>query len=129
MDAVEADVRVLRKFISDDEVKETTNSWVPDTGFVRGRSSQYLKTVDIYWHLKTLMGRVLLDHHEARQEVLLQLDDMQLQVKLVDHKLNLIADKLVGMDLSNLDYAQPQVPVTAGQPLAKFYVVPSVVFV
>jgi hypothetical protein len=66
--------------------------------------------MDIYWHLKTLMGRVLLDHHEARQEILLQLDDMQLQIKLVDHKLNLIAEKLVGMDLSNLDYAQPQVP-------------------
>jgi hypothetical protein len=58
------------------------------------------------------MGRVLLDHHEARQEVLLQLDDVQLQVKLVDHKLNLIIDKLPDMDLSNLDYAQPQVPTT-----------------
>jgi hypothetical protein len=51
------------------------------------------------------MGRVLLDHHEAYQEVLLWLDDMQLQVKLVDHKLNLIAEKLVGIDMSNLDFA------------------------
>jgi hypothetical protein len=61
--------------------------------------------VEIYWHLKKLMGRVLLDHHEACQEVLLQLDDMQLQVKLVDHKLNLIADKLASIDMSNLDFA------------------------
>jgi hypothetical protein len=51
------------------------------------------------------MGRVLLNHHEACQEVLLQLDDMQLQVKLVDHKLNLIADKLASIDMSNLDFA------------------------
>jgi hypothetical protein len=106
MDLAEADVHVLRRFIPDDEVRETTSSWVPDTGTFRGWTSQYLKTMDIYWHLKTLMGQVLLDHHEARQEVLLQLDDVQLQVKLVDHKLNLIADKLAGMDLSNLDYAQ-----------------------
>jgi hypothetical protein len=74
--------------------------------------------MDIYWHLKTLMGQVLLDHHEARQEILMQLDDVQLQVKLVDHKLNLIADKLVGMDLSNLDYAQPQVPTTEGRTIS-----------
>jgi hypothetical protein len=33
---------------------------------------------------------------------------------MVNHKLNLIADKLAGMDLSNLDYAQPQVPATEG---------------
>jgi len=38
MDAVEADVRVLRRFTSDDEVKETTRSWVPDTIFFRGWS-------------------------------------------------------------------------------------------
>jgi hypothetical protein len=64
------------------------------------------------------MGRVLLDHHEAHQEILMHLDDVQLQVKLVDHKLNLIADKLAGMDLSNLDYAQPQVPATEGRTIS-----------
>jgi len=114
MDMAEADVRVLLKFVLDDKVKEMTNSWVPNNGSVRGWSSQYLKTMDIYWHLKTMMGRVLLDHHEAHQEVLVQLDEVQLQIKLVDHKMNLITDKLVGMDLSNLDYAQPQVPTVAG---------------
>jgi hypothetical protein len=39
MDVAEADVQVLRKFISDEEVKETTSSWVPDIGYVHGRSS------------------------------------------------------------------------------------------
>jgi hypothetical protein len=33
MDATKVDVWVLRKFISNDEVKEMTNSWVPDTRF------------------------------------------------------------------------------------------------
>jgi len=64
------------------------------------------------------MGRVLLDHQEARQEIIMHLDDVHLQVNLVDHKLNLIADKLVGMDLSNLDYDQPQVPVVEGRTIS-----------
>jgi hypothetical protein len=115
MDMAEVDVRVLWKFISDNEVKESTSLWVPNTGSFRGRSSQYLKTVDIYWHLKTLMGRVMLDHYEARQKVLLQLNEAQLQIKLVGHKLNLVANKMTDMDLSNLDYAQPQVPAIAGR--------------
>jgi hypothetical protein len=108
-------VQVLRKFIPDEEVSQTTNPWVPDTGTIQGWLSHYLKTINIYWHLKTLMGRVLLDHHEARQEVLMQLDDVQLQVKLIDHKLNMFIDKVVGMDLKNLEYAQPQVPTTEGR--------------
>jgi len=70
--------------------------------------------VEIYWQLKTLIGRVLLDHLEAHQGVLLQLGYMQLQIKLVDHKLNFIAENMVGMDLSNLYSTQPQFPATAG---------------
>jgi len=53
-----------------------------------------------------MMGQFLLDHHESRQEVLRQLDDVQLQVKLD------------GMDLSNLDYAQPQVPTAEGKTIS-----------
>jgi len=47
MDLAKADVHFLSRFIPDDEVTKTTNLWVPDTGIVQGRSSQYLKTVDI----------------------------------------------------------------------------------
>jgi hypothetical protein len=31
---------------------------------------------------------------------------------------NLIVDKMVGMDLSNMDYAQPQVPMTEGKTIS-----------
>jgi len=34
-------------------------------------------TVYMYWHLKHLLGKVLLDGNEAKEEVLLVLDDMQ----------------------------------------------------
>jgi hypothetical protein len=39
MDLAEADVHVLRRFIPDEEVRETTNPWVLDTGTIRGRTS------------------------------------------------------------------------------------------
>jgi hypothetical protein len=63
------------------------------------------------------MGRFLVERHESRQEILLHLDDVQLQVKLLDHKLNMMAEKIVGLDLANLDYPQPQVPVVKGCPI------------
>jgi hypothetical protein len=36
MDLDEANVRVVRRFIPDDEVTETTNLWVPDTSTFQG---------------------------------------------------------------------------------------------
>jgi hypothetical protein len=35
----------------------------------------------------------------------------RLQVKLVDHKLNRLAEKVAGLDFNNLNYPQPQAPV------------------
>jgi hypothetical protein len=57
------------------------------------------------------MGKVLVERSEAHQEKLFQIDDVQLQVKLVDHKLNLLEDKLDGLDFTNLYYPQIRVPV------------------
>jgi hypothetical protein len=36
---VEADVRVLRRFVTDEEVRANTSSWVPDTGGIRSRAN------------------------------------------------------------------------------------------
>lgn len=107
----EADAQVLRHFIEDEAVNENICPWIPDTLSSRTRESQYFKTVDLYWHLKTLMGKVLVERNEAHQRILLQLDDVQLQIKLVDHKINLLAEKLDGMDFTKLAFVQPQVPI------------------
>jgi hypothetical protein len=66
--------------------------------------------------MKKIMDNVLVERHEARHEILLQLDDVQLQVNLMDHKINLLAEKVVGLDLSKLDYPQPQVLVGDDHP-------------
>jgi hypothetical protein len=63
-----------------------------------------------------LMGRALIEINEAHEEVLLHLDDMKLQIKLVDHKINLLEKRIVDLDLSNLDYPQAQVHVVDEHP-------------
>jgi hypothetical protein len=114
LDLVEVDVWVLRHFIVDKEVHENICSWIPDLVSSRAMVSQYYKTIDLYWHIKALMGKVMVERNEAHKEILLQIDDVQLQIKLVDHKLNLLVVKIVGLDFSKLDYSQPQVLVVDG---------------
>jgi hypothetical protein len=66
--------------------------------------------------MKTLMGNVLVEHIEAHQEILLQLDDVQVQIKLVDHKINLFVENIVEMEFTKLSFSQPKVPVADDHP-------------
>lgn len=47
--------------------------------------------MDLYWQIKTMMGKVLVERNEDYNEILLQLDDMQLQIKDVDYKVSVLA--------------------------------------
>jgi hypothetical protein len=56
------------------------------------------------------MGKFLVERNESHQEILLLLDDVQMQLRVMDHKINMLTDKVVGLDFSNLDLPQPQGP-------------------
>lgn len=59
-------------------------------GTSRTRETKYNKTVDLYWQMKTMMGKVLVEKNESYNEILIQLDDMQLQIKEVDYKVSVL---------------------------------------
>jgi hypothetical protein len=63
-----------------------------------------------------IMDKTLLKRNEVHKEILLQLNDVKLQINLLGHKVNLLAEKYVGLDFSNLDYPQPQVLVANDHP-------------
>ena len=66
--------------------------------------------------MKLLLRHILGDRKDDKNEVLLQLDEIQGQLRLHDHKLNLLAKHLAGMDLSQVTLSQTQVPPDVGQP-------------
>jgi hypothetical protein len=66
--------------------------WILDLGSYRSRTTLYTKTMDLYWLLKTLMGKVLVERNEAHWEIFLQLDEMQLQLQYIDRKLDTLSN-------------------------------------
>lgn len=40
--------------------------WVPNTGYTRTRDTRYLQAVDVYWQIKTVMRKVLIDRLEEQ---------------------------------------------------------------
>jgi hypothetical protein len=73
--------------------------------------------MDIYWHLKLLLGRAMVDRKEDKNKIMLQLDEIQGQLQLHDYKLNLMAKQMAGLDLSHITLPQAQVPLMRANPL------------
>jgi hypothetical protein len=48
------------------EVEEATIHWVLDVGTSRERDTKYWKTVELYWHIKNLLGQMLQTREEAQ---------------------------------------------------------------
>jgi hypothetical protein len=64
--------------------------------------------------MKSLLGRALADIKDDKEEIMLQLDEMQSQIRLLDHKMNLLARKIVGIDLEAVATPPTQVHEEAG---------------
>ena len=65
--------------------------------------------MDLYWQIKTMMGKVLVERNEDYNEIMLQLDDMQLQIKDVDYKVSVLAQGMAGMDFTDQQETSQQV--------------------
>jgi hypothetical protein len=94
LDMAEVDARILHHFIDNETMDVEIGSWIPDPGSYRAHATLYTKTVDLYWLLKTLMGKVLVERNEAHEEIFLQLDEMQLQLQHMDKKLDRMANPM-----------------------------------
>lgn len=58
----------------------------------RAKDTKFLKAVDLYWHIKNFMGKILLDSEEDKEEILEQLaavrqelQDIQARLIIQDH--------------------------------------------
>jgi hypothetical protein len=66
--------------------------------------------------MKLLLGHVLVDRKNDNNEVILQLDEIQAQFQLHDYKVNLLAKKIIELDLTRATLPHAQVPANEGQP-------------
>jgi hypothetical protein len=110
LELVKADVHLERALVNEEEVDEEFTHWILDTGTSHSRETKYHRTIDLYWHVKTLLGKVMTERSTAFNEILLQMEYLQLQIRAVDQKISLLAERTVGLDLNEPREDQPQVP-------------------
>lgn len=70
---MEEEVGPENKHILDSKVLEGIVAWIPHTSNTRGQQNHYLHTVNLYWHIKLLLGKMLVDKREAQDNLVLML--------------------------------------------------------
>jgi hypothetical protein len=111
LEIVEVDIRLDCNLVPDEEVDAELCQWILDTCSSHSRDMKYNRTIDLYWHMKTLLIKMLAERNIAHSEILMQMEYLQLKIKVVDHKITLLAEKAVGLDLNASCKENQQVPM------------------
>lgn len=89
VDEVELTVHRERTMTTGQEVVDSTIRWILDVGTTWARETRYWKTVELYWHIKNLLGQMLQIREEAQNTMQLQLDGLHLMMREVLSRLPL----------------------------------------
>jgi hypothetical protein len=73
---VEVEVHQEHATVHDWEVYVEIGNSDPDMGSSHARDTKFLKTIDLYWHIKTFMGKIMLDSEEDKEEIMEQLAEV-----------------------------------------------------
>lgn len=84
-------MRLQHSRTPDGDMDRDMQSWVPEIGSARTQDTKYYKLIDLYRHMKTLMGHALIERNQAHNEILLQLDEIQVQLKTIKANHNIHA--------------------------------------
>lgn len=56
------------------DIDAELTDWIPDTGSSKSQKTNYYHTIDLYWHVKALLGKVMADRQAGNNEISLRLE-------------------------------------------------------
>jgi hypothetical protein len=83
-------------------VDEAIINWVSDIGSLRGHKTKYWKMVELYWHLKVLLGQMLQNKEDTHNTIQLQLDEFHLMLQEVLDQLHPSSSAMTTMSKNSL---------------------------
>jgi hypothetical protein len=100
MELVEEEGHLERTLLNEEAVNEEFTQWIMDNGTSRSRETKYHRTINLYWHVKTLSGKVITEKSTTFNEILLQMEYLQLLICTVNQKISLLIELKIGLDLA-----------------------------
>jgi hypothetical protein len=79
MDALEGEAHLVRDFKENDEVEVEVGGIVPDVGFTHSTNSIFFRTLELYWHTKTLVALGMLPKDEDFGNIKSRMEALEIQ--------------------------------------------------
>lgn len=77
---------------------------IPDVvNSTRARAFAYMQMINLYWHVKTLMGRVLIDRVNTQQELIIYMVELLEKMDGMHGKVNMLIKRITNTDPSSSD--------------------------
>ena len=67
----EASVKTKMQSICHEDIEEEIVPWVQDAGSTKSKETKYFKTIALYWQMKALLGKSLIESKIENQKLLL----------------------------------------------------------
>jgi hypothetical protein len=109
LEPMEAYIRLEIITASYKDIDVDLTAWFLDTWSSFSQETKYYCTIDLYWHIKALMGKFMADMNTYTNEMSLQLEYLQLQIKVVDQKFSLLAENTMGLNFNEPSKGIPHV--------------------
>lgn len=81
-------------YISNTKFLTEMESWISNTRHTCRRFNLYIHIIDLYWHMKFLLGRTLLDSHEHWPYILHSLEHLHFHMKFMYWQMEHIEEHL-----------------------------------
>lgn len=73
LELVEMDVQLDRTLAQDEKIVVELTPWIPNTCTSRSKEMKYHHTIDLYWHMKTLLKNVMTKRNMTYNGISLQM--------------------------------------------------------
>jgi hypothetical protein len=95
MAELEEEVRQIRQFQEDEEVEAQLGGFIPDLGCTKSRNSKFFRTLELYWHTKTLVAIGMLPKEQDFRQLKSRQEALEIQCAYVSEVVTWLANHKV----------------------------------
>lgn len=108
---MEEEASFHRSSLLDTKVLAEWVEWVIDTSYTQLRYNLYMQAINLYWQMKFLMVRTILDHHESRMDTIHSLEHMYKDLNTLNRRMAQIERHLGILPAVGKTSANPTTPI------------------
>jgi hypothetical protein len=116
VEAMATEVRRTRQRTRESNFDANMLRWIPNMSSTNARETKYCCIVELYWHMKALLGRTITENKATFNDLCMQIEFLQLQIQALVKKITIMAGSF-GIRFEDPNVDIHQVPKESDTPV------------